>query len=63
MYLGLAFLLSAVAIFLDAPLSWLGVAAFVGYMTRFQIQPEEAALRHIFGAAYQDYCERVPRWL
>jgi protein-S-isoprenylcysteine O-methyltransferase Ste14 len=63
MYLGQALLLSAFAIFLDAPLAWLGIAAFIGYITRFQIQPEEAALRHIFGAAYQNYCERVPRWL
>ena len=63
MYVGLACMLVAFAIFLDAPVALIGVAAFVGYITRFQIQPEESALLQKFGEAYQDYCEQVPRWL
>jgi protein-S-isoprenylcysteine O-methyltransferase Ste14 len=32
-------------------------------MNRFQIAPEERALRARFGADFQAYCERVRRWL
>ena len=63
MYVGLACMLVAFAIFLDAPLPLIGVVAFVGYIARFQIQPEESALLQKFGDAYRDYCEQVPRWL
>ena len=63
MYVGLASMLVAITIFLDAPVALIGVGAFVGYITRFQIQPEERALRQKFGKAYRDYCEQVPRWL
>ena len=63
MYVGLASMLVAVAIFLDAPVALIGVGAFVGYITHFQILPEERVLRQKFGEAYQDYCEQVPRWL
>ena len=31
--------------------------------SRFQIQPEQAALLHNFGEPYRSYCEHVPRWL
>ena len=39
------------------------LAAFVGYITRFQIVPEERALAGRFGAAYEDYRRRVRRWV
>ena len=63
MYVGLVSMLVAVAIFLDAPFTLTGVMAFVLYINRFQIQPEEAVLLKIFGDSYRAYCERVPRWL
>ena len=37
--------------------------AFVLYITRFQIRPEERALTDLFGPAYTDYTRRVRRWL
>lgn len=37
--------------------------AFVLYMNRFQIEPEERALRARFGAAYDTYLHSVRRWL
>lgn len=63
MYVGLACLVVAVAIFLDAPAGWLGVGIFVLYITRFQIQPEEAVLLENFGDSYRTYCDQVRRWL
>jgi protein-S-isoprenylcysteine O-methyltransferase Ste14 len=63
MYLGLAGLLAANAI-RRGP--WVGVvplAAFVAAIDRFQIRPEEAALRGRFGPEYEKYCAEVPRWL
>lgn len=63
MYLG--FLL-----FLLAELAWLanpagGVVAplFVAYLNRFQIEPEERALRHRFGQSYNTYAAHVRRWI
>ena len=39
------------------------ILAFVLYITRFQIRPEERALQRIFGEAFSAYCARVRRWL
>jgi protein-S-isoprenylcysteine O-methyltransferase Ste14 len=36
---------------------------FVAYMNRFQISPEERALRTRFGAPYEAYVRSVRRWL
>jgi len=37
--------------------------AFVLYMNRFQILPEERALSAKFGKAYDSYQQGVRRWL
>jgi protein-S-isoprenylcysteine O-methyltransferase Ste14 len=63
MYLGLCFLLVAWAIFLACPWALLGVLAFVLYMTRFQIGPEERVLSALFGEEYVAYKSTVRRWL
>ena len=63
MYVGMAFLLLAWAVHLSAWLSFAGILAFVLYITRFQIRPEERALQRIFGEAFNAYCARVRRWL
>ncbi|MEN9538661.1 MAG: hypothetical protein RLZZ126_896 [Pseudomonadota bacterium] len=63
MYVGMALILTAWAVFLAAPVSLLGPAVFVGYITRFQIQPEERALQQLFGDEFRVYCDKVPRWL
>jgi protein-S-isoprenylcysteine O-methyltransferase Ste14 len=41
----------------------LGPVAFVLYVTRFQIRPEERALAEKFGAEYERYRRRTRRWL
>jgi protein-S-isoprenylcysteine O-methyltransferase Ste14 len=63
MYVGMAFLLLAWAVYLHAVLPFVGIVVFVLYITRFQIQPEERVLRHLFGDTYDRYAARVRRWL
>jgi protein-S-isoprenylcysteine O-methyltransferase Ste14 len=63
MYLGFAIALAGWAIGLAAPIALLGVVAFIVYMNRFQIAPEERALRARFGAAFDAYAATVRRWL
>ena len=63
MYVGMALLLSAWAVWLSALLPWVGPVLFVAYITRFQIRPEERVLEGIFGEAYSRYCAQVRRWL
>lgn len=63
MYLGMAVVLLAWAVFLSSAWSLLGPLVFILYMTRFQIMPEERVLSSMFGAAYLDYRARVRRWL
>jgi protein-S-isoprenylcysteine O-methyltransferase Ste14 len=63
MYVGMGLLLIAWATYLAALLPYIGPALFVIYITRFQIVPEERALRGIFGDRYAAYCGRVRRWL
>ena len=63
MYLGLALVLAGLAVWVGNATCVLPVAAFVAYIARFQIAPEERALRARFGESYDAYCRRVGRWL
>lgn len=63
MYLGMALLLLAWSVFLGNPLAGLSVLLFVGYITRFQIAPEERVLLAKFGDPYAAYLSDVRRWL
>ena len=63
MYLGLSLVLVAWAVFLSSAWALLGVAAFVLYMDRLQIAPEERALSKLFGSEYTAYRAKVRRWL
>jgi protein-S-isoprenylcysteine O-methyltransferase Ste14 len=63
MYVGLVFVLVAWAVFLSSVWALLGPLAFVLYMDRFQIAPEERVLSAMFGSDYADYKSRVRRWL
>ncbi len=63
MYLSLLFLLIAWATCLSNLGAFAPIPFFVAYLNRFQIIPEERALRSLFGTEYEDYCRRVRRWL
>jgi len=63
MYLGFALFLLAWSVYLASILSIVGVVAFVLYMIQFQIKPEEAALKKVFGYEFEQYQSKVRRWL
>ena len=63
MYVGVLFVLLAWAVFLSSAWALLGPVAFVLYINRFQIAPEERVLLGRFGADYSAYKSRVRRWL
>lgn len=63
MYLGFAVVLLGWVVHLASPPAVLGVVAFVAYMNRFQIIPEERALRANFPGAFDAYARKVRRWL
>ena len=63
MYVGLLLVLVAWAVFLSSFLALLGPLAFIAYIGRFQITPEERVLSALFGAEYSAYKARVRRWL
>ena len=63
MYLGFLLVLLGWAMFLSNVLAFLLVPAFIFYMNRFQIEPEERALVTLFGEEFVSYMSRVRRWL
>jgi protein-S-isoprenylcysteine O-methyltransferase Ste14 len=63
MYVGFLFILVAWAVFLSSVWALLGPLAFVLYMNRFQIAPEERALSDLFGPRFEAYKTKVRRWL
>ena len=63
MYLGLLVALFGWCVFLGSAFGLLGPVAFVAYITRFQIIPEERVLLAKFGSAYSEYLQNVRRWV
>ena len=63
MYLGMSFILLATSIFSGAWLGLLLILIFMGYITLFQILPEEKAMQDLFGETFEDYKARVRRWI
>ncbi|WP_209399890.1 isoprenylcysteine carboxylmethyltransferase family protein [Pseudozobellia sp. WGM2] len=62
MYLAMLMVLLAWGIWLGNAFNTLLAAAFVAYMNRFQIIPEEEVLLSIFGKEYKQYCVKTRRW-
>ena len=62
MYLGLAVVLLAWAVYLAACAAFAGPPLFAAYITCFQIIPEERVLARKFGAAFTAYRNKVRRW-
>lgn len=63
MYLGMALILVGWGLYLQSTTNVLLVLGFMMLITQWQIKPEEAALRKLFGDEYETYCTQVRRWL
>jgi protein-S-isoprenylcysteine O-methyltransferase Ste14 len=63
MYVGMALVLLAWAMFLSSAWALLGLVGFMLYLNRFQIIPEERVLSGMFGTSYSAYQAKVRRWL
>jgi protein-S-isoprenylcysteine O-methyltransferase Ste14 len=63
MYLGMLLALAGWGAHLEHPLSLLFIVAFVLYLSRYQIEPEERFMDDKFGEEYRRYRTRVRRWL
>jgi protein-S-isoprenylcysteine O-methyltransferase Ste14 len=63
MYLGFLLMLAAWATVMGNVVSFLALPAFVYYLNRFQIEPEERALGLIFGDEFRAFRSSVRRWI
>lgn len=63
MYVGFSLLLVSWAIYLSSPWALSGVVVFVLYINRFQVEPEERALKVLFGAEFERYRNSVRKWV
>lgn len=63
MYISLLLVLIGWAIWLGSAYNLAVLAFFIIYITVFQIKPEEAVLKNLFGDSYHDYCSKVRRWI
>ena len=63
MYVGMALAVAGIGLRTGSLIALSLAPVFVVALTRFQVEPEEAAMRRLFGEAWGDYASRVPRWL
>lgn len=63
MYLGMAVILLGWVSMVGSVLAMIWVLAFVGYITLFQIRPEERAMQKLFADDFTRYRQQVRRWL
>jgi protein-S-isoprenylcysteine O-methyltransferase Ste14 len=63
MYLGFLLALAGLAVYLSNAAAVVLLVAFVAYMNRYQIKPEERALLAKFGLAFAQYMSSVRRWV
>ena len=63
MYLGFFLVLAGWSLYLSNAAAIFLLPAFVAYMTRYQIKPEERAMVGKFGSVYAEYMARVRRWV
>lgn len=63
MYLGMTLILLGVALLLGSLTPFAMVIALPILLDRVFISPEETMLEETFGDRFQEYCERVRRWI
>ena len=63
MYLGMVFILLALSFGFNLVGGILFTSIFIVYITKFQIIPEEAAMKRIFGEDFNRYKNETRRWI
>ena len=63
MYLGMAFILSSISVFFNLLGGIFLVALFCAYITKFQIIPEERAMKDLFSHDFEKYTKSTRRWI
>ena len=63
MYVGMTLMLLGWSVWLGSVYALILPVAFILYLNRFQIRPEEKALHARFGSEFLAYKRRVRRWL
>jgi protein-S-isoprenylcysteine O-methyltransferase Ste14 len=63
MYLGMAFVLGSIAVFFNLIGGIILIALFCAYITKFQIIPEERAMRDLFSDDFDKYTKVTRRWI
>ena len=63
MYLGMAFILSSMAVFFNLIGGAIFIVLFCFYITKFQIIPEERAMSNLFAQDFDQYKQATRRWI
>ena len=63
MYLGMLLVTIGWGVILGSLLSLIAVLGFALFINRFQIAPEERAMRALFGGEFSNYCAKTRRWI
>ena len=63
MYLGMAVILASVAVFFNIIGGIIFMALFCLYITKFQIIPEEKAMKELFAQDFERYMQATRRWV
>lgn len=63
MYLGMAVILASVAVFFNIIGGIIFMALFCLYITKFQIIPEEKAMKELFAQDFEQYMKATRRWI
>ena len=63
MYLGMAVILASVAVFFNIIGGIIFMALFCLYITKFQIIPEEKAMKELFSKDFEQYMKATRRWI
>ena len=63
MYFGLLLILFSFGLYLQNLVSMFALPCYVWFIRKYQIMPEEEALQKVFGHDYENYQDRVRRWI
>ena len=63
MYLGMLLIIISFAFYKASIISLILIPFYIFYINKFQIEPEEFEMRKKFGKEYEDYCNKVDRWI